>query len=115
MDNITDEELFCDVCGLTYKEFLETGEVRCPNCLNVFKPHVVKLLKEKIEEDINNKKVVMTKNVQTKVENSKETIKEKIIELEKLLVICKKLNENDKAEIIEQEIKRQKELLEFEK
>ena len=51
VDEVPDDELFCDVCGMTYKEFLETGTFRCENCYKVFKARTVKKIKEAMKEE----------------------------------------------------------------
>ena len=103
-----EDELFCDVCGMTYKEFLETGVYRCENCYRVFKAKTVEIIKKKIEED---KKITEEEISQSSIaiDNRRPTIKKKIEELEKLLELCIKLDEKDKIKIIEEEIKKLKE------
>ena len=100
---VLDDELFCDVCGMTYKEFLETGVFGCENCYKVFKERTIKLIKKKMEEEIPQKQNIKQETPQVIIK-SKPTKKE-IEELKELLELCKKLDETDKAEIIEARIK----------
>lgn len=106
VEYIPDDELFCDVCGMTYKKFLETGQFGCPNCYHVFKSRTVDKLKHsmletekpKVDESIeNNTQVVQVLN--------EKSIKERIAELKHLLKLCYELGEKDKAFVIEKEIK----------
>ncbi len=100
-----DDELFCDVCGMTYKEFLETGVFGCENCYKVFKARTVKLIKDKVKEDFisHQKAILTTKTKETKVSKPKN-LKERIKELENLLELCKKYNEVEKVRVIEKEL-----------
>ncbi len=109
VDYIPDDELFCDVCGMTYKEFMETGRFGCENCYRVFKSRTVKKIKDSIEHDLimNNKTVENTNNFV--IQDDKEKSK-RIKELKELLAMCIKLDEKDKASIIEKEIKRLEEM-----
>lgn len=112
-DDIPDDELFCDVCGLTYKEFLQTGVYRCENCYRVFKARTVKILKSKIEKDVKERKVltrkISTNNLASKEKNKE--VKEKIDSLEKLLLLAKQLGEEDKVVKIQSEIDRLKKMI----
>ena len=112
VDNIPDDELFCDVCGMTYKEFLETGIFRCENCYRVFKNRTIQL----IEDSMNKSK----KGIKPQIKNvavgktgirlySKE-IKEKIKTLEKLLELAKDVDDKEKIEQIEDEINKLKQI-----
>ncbi len=97
-------ELLCDLCGMTYKEFLETGVFGCENCYRVFKARTVKLIKDKMKVELENKRAqkVVTK---TKVVAPKQkSIKEQIKELESLLELCKKYNEVEKIKVIEKKL-----------
>jgi protein arginine kinase activator len=108
-DELPDDELFCDVCGMTYKEFLETGTFRCENCYKVFKARTVKKIKDAMKKE---KPVVkVTKKVVVPTKNAKNDLKEKIEELKKLLELCIKLGEKEKAEQVKEEIARLEELL----
>ena len=106
--NIQDEELFCDVCGMTYKEFLETGVFRCENCYRVFKYRTIQLIKDSIK---NSKKDIKPRI--KKVEASKTSkklssseIKERIKALEKLLELAQKVDDKEKIKQIEDEIQK---------
>ncbi len=103
------DEIFCDVCGMTYREFLETGVFRCENCYRVFKESTVKLLKSKIENSeyrYDNEKKVLVRNVVSsqKQTNNKDKIKERIKELEELLELCQRFDEKEKIQVIEEEL-----------
>ena len=102
IDEIPDDELFCDSCGMTYMEFLETGEFRCENCYKVFKSRTIKKMKNKIENEL--KRNTPPKNIHH-VSFAKSEVKEKIDELKKLLELCKSLGETEKAQVIEREIR----------
>ncbi len=109
-DESLDEEVFCDVCGMTYKEFLETGIFGCENCYKVFKARTVALIKDKIQNSRD--EVKKTNKIETPkaVAPSKQKIKKRIAELEKLLELCKQYNEKDKITIIEEELKELKKI-----
>jgi len=111
--NIPDDELFCDVCGMTYKEFLETGVFGCENCYRVFKARTIELIKKQMsttqKPQIIKNAVKNIKTSKTKKEKSKKD-EEKIMELEDLLNLCIKYNEIDKAEVIKKEIERLKDI-----
>ncbi len=105
VDEVPDDELFCDVCGMTYKEFLETGTFRCENCYKVFKDRTVKKIKSVMKEN----PFKSVKPAKTKVitqEDAKVKLKEKIEELKKLLKLCLELGEKEKAEQVKAEIQR---------
>lgn len=105
------EEVKCDVCNMSYREFLATGVFGCENCYRVFKVQTIKLLENKILVDkyrSNNKKASAVK-----IEN-KSRKKEFLKELEEVLELAKKENDKEKIEKIEKEIKKIKEM-EFEK
>ncbi len=46
--NGDNEELKCDVCGMSYSEFLKTGIFGCQNCYRVFKTRTVEIIKNNI-------------------------------------------------------------------
>jgi protein arginine kinase activator len=108
IDDVPDDELFCDVCGMTYKEFIETGVFGCENCYKVFKSRTIKLIKKKLEEEMPQKQVVV-ETVSQVVEKPK-SIKREIEKLKELLKLCKKLDEKEKAEKIEARIKELEEI-----
>ena len=111
LNNDVSEEIFCDVCGMTYKEFLETGKFGCENCYNVFKPHAIEQLKARILKD--NIAMKPKNNVviaRHKTKRNKEDIKERIAKLEDLLVQYKEINDEGRIEQIEEEIKKLKEM-----
>ena len=45
------DELRCDVCGMSYAEFVKTGVFGCENCYRVFKSKTVQVLKNKIKNE----------------------------------------------------------------
>lgn len=106
--NIQDEELFCDVCGMTYKEFLETGVFRCENCYRVFKYRTIQLIKDSIKnskKDIKPRIKKVEANKTSKKLSSAE-IKERIKALEKLLELAQKVDDKEKIKQIEDEIQK---------
>ena len=112
IDNkIPDDEIFCDVCGMTYKEFLETGVFRCENCYRVFKNRTIQLIKESMKD----RRKTLKPQIITTVNNSRvnnslssKEIKEKVENLEKLLELAKQLDDKEKIKQIVEEINRLK-------
>lgn len=99
------EELRCDVCQMTYREFLRTGVFGCKNCYRVFKKQTIKILENQILKDkkignIQYKKVITNKNNEQKDSN-----KERLKKLKELLALAKHEKDSDKIEKIEKEIK----------
>ena len=106
--NIQDEELFCDVCGMTYKEFLETGVFRCENCYRVFKYRTIQLIKDSIKNSKKDIKPRIKKVEANKISEklSSSEIKERIKALEKLLELAQKVDDKEKIKQIEDEIQK---------
>lgn len=98
------EELRCDVCQMSYREFLKTGVFGCENCYRVFKKQTVKILENQILKDRNKE----ANNVKCKCEKSltKDKKKELLRELKELLAIAKQENDEEKVKKIEKEIKK---------
>lgn len=98
------EELRCDVCQMSYREFLKTGVFGCENCYRVFKKQTVKILENQILKD-RNKQVdnVKCKNEKVLIKDKK---KELLKELKELLVLAKRENDDQKIKKIEEEIKK---------
>jgi len=110
------EELKCDVCGMSYREFLKTGILGCENCYRVFKTQTIKvlekqILKNKYEIECNKKLLPVKSHLKERKKNEQ---KEFLKKLEELLELAKKEKDQEKIERIEQEIKKMKEV-EFEK
>lgn len=110
------EELRCDVCQMSYREFLKTGVFGCENCYRVFKKQTIKILENQILKDKNfdniqskGKKVIIKNNKNMK---QKDSNKERLKELKELLALAKYEKDNEKIEKIEAEIKK---LLQIEK
>lgn len=103
------QELKCDACGKSYRDFLATGEFGCKNCYRVFKAQTIKILEDKIERG----KKRITREVKTTVPKThinKSTKKARLKDLEDLLELAYKENDRDKIVKIEDEIKRIKNL-----
>lgn len=78
------EELRCDVCGMSYSEFLKTGIFGCHNCYIVFKQKTVEIIKNEIK--CNGKNPIIT--IKSKKPDSKPKFRNvhiKIKQLRKLL------------------------------
>ena len=106
-ENIPDDELFCDSCGMTYKEFLATVVFGCPNCYKVFKNRTVQMIKKQIEADMPKEKNDLKEERMDFIPSY--SVKEKIEELEKLLEFCKKFDDKEKIVLIEKELEKLKE------
>ena len=112
------EELRCDVCQMSYREFLKTGVFGCENCYRVFKKQTIKILENQILKDKNKKfEEIQSKSNKGFIKNNKkskqkESNKERLIKLNELLVLAKYEKDNEKIDKIEEEIKK---LLQMEK
>ena len=104
------EELRCDVCRMSYREFLVSGVFGCENCYRVFKAQTVKLLENQILQG--KQKTIQIEKSKTEKGSTKikKTKKELLKELEEILELAKKEKDIEKIERIEKEIKKLKEL-----
>lgn len=41
-----EEEIVCNVCGMSYEKFKQVGKFSCPNCYDAFKEKLIPLFKE---------------------------------------------------------------------
>ena len=78
----------CDKCGLSFDEFVEDGKFGCDNCYTIFENKIDPILKrlhgsskyvgrKAIANEANN---IVQKNEQSKIENLKRELKQKIKE-----------------------------------
>lgn len=95
------EELKCDVCGRSYREFLATGVLGCENCYRVFRAETVKILEKKMKQE----NIFLRKNVvkNTFIPKHHEFTLE---ELKELLSLAKKEKDETKIKWINEEIKK---------
>lgn len=98
------EELRCDVCGMSYRDFLATGVFGCENCYRVFRAETVKILEKKLKQE----KFVLKKSVMRKTDIPKQR-KFTLEELKELLALAKKEKDETKIKWLEEEIKKRKE------
>lgn len=98
------EELRCDVCGMSYRDFLSTGVFGCENCYRVFRAETVRVIEEKLKkEKMLPKKVLIRKATLPK--RQKLTLEE----LKEQLALAKKEKDEEKIKWLEEEIKKWKE------
>jgi len=106
MDELKEEELKCDACGMLYSEFLKTGIFGCPNCYIVFKARTVQIIKTKINnEKVAEKIFQKQRNTSPDINNSKE-LHIKIKELKRLLEIYESNGNFEMVEAVKNEIRR---------
>jgi len=91
----TVKKLTCDVCGMSYDEFIDGGRIGCINCYNVFEPKLDAILK-----NIHGSSAHKGRSLNSAKCNKPEKIKEvpQNNELEKLKNKLKELVKEEKYE-----------------
>ncbi len=99
------ENLKCDVCNMTYNEFLDTGKFGCENCYKTFSNKINPLL-EKLQgtNSYKGRKALENSNAEVKQDTAKEN--SKIEELKEKLKQLIKEEKYEEAAKVRDEIKK---------